>query len=140
MCAVEKACPLVLRQRAGRYEILAFTHPTAGCQVVKGTIEPGETPEEAACRELREESGCVLDTMEPLGTVRIDGGLWHVFATLSNDLPDTWTHQTEYDLGHAFAFFWYPLEAPLDDRWDALFHALFAQVHAPLSAWLAART
>ncbi|WP_410001350.1 NUDIX domain-containing protein [Rhizobium leguminosarum] len=38
-------------------EILAFTHPSAGNQFVKGTVEEGERPQDAAARELREESG-----------------------------------------------------------------------------------
>lgn len=33
-----------------------------------GGIETGETPEEAACRELREETGCVVSKLTPLGS------------------------------------------------------------------------
>ncbi|WP_272972120.1 NUDIX domain-containing protein [Comamonas terrigena] len=51
-----KACPVVIRG-LGTIEILAFEHPLAGLQLVKGTIEPGETSAAAALRELREESG-----------------------------------------------------------------------------------
>lgn len=39
-----------------------------------GEIEPGETPKEAACRELAEESNVALaqDELEYLGDVRVD--------------------------------------------------------------------
>jgi hypothetical protein len=39
---MNKACPVVIRQNNGCLEILAFVHPSAGRQVVKGTIKPGE--------------------------------------------------------------------------------------------------
>jgi 8-oxo-dGTP pyrophosphatase MutT (NUDIX family) len=48
-----KACPVVLRS-LGDGEILAFEHPLAGWQLVKGTVEAGELPRDAAIRELYE--------------------------------------------------------------------------------------
>lgn len=45
---------MVLRRSLG-VDVLAFEHPSGGRQLVKGTIEPGEAPEEAAVRELFEE-------------------------------------------------------------------------------------
>jgi len=53
-----KACPVVLRM-AESLQILAFEHPLAGLQLVKGTVEPGEESADAAVRELFEESGVV---------------------------------------------------------------------------------
>jgi len=53
----EKVCPVVHQQVDGVLEVLAFRHPSAGNQFVKGTIEDGEPPPTAALRELREESG-----------------------------------------------------------------------------------
>ena len=117
---------MVLRMRGDRQEVLAFTHPTAGRQFVKGTIELGETPLAAALRELREESGVVLETMEPLGVSRIGDQVWHLFAARAGDLPDVWLHRTEDDGGHVFSFFWHPLDGSLDDRWDGIFHQAFA--------------
>lgn len=60
MAAVEKACPIVLQMRNQRIEVLAFSHPLAGKQFVKGTTEVGEAPIVAAERELRQESGLAL--------------------------------------------------------------------------------
>jgi 8-oxo-dGTP pyrophosphatase MutT (NUDIX family) len=52
-----KASPFVVRRTARGLEILAFRHPLAGTQLVKGTIESGETVEAGAVRELEEERG-----------------------------------------------------------------------------------
>lgn len=52
-----KAVPIVLRQGPSGSEVLLFIHPLAGVQLVKGTVEPGESVNEAAIRELAEESG-----------------------------------------------------------------------------------
>ena len=51
---MEKAWPIVLREKDGAIEVLAFQHPQAGKQFVKGTIELDEDPVAAAARELRE--------------------------------------------------------------------------------------
>ena len=53
---VHKVVPIVLRRRE-RLEILAFRHPQAGTQLVKGTLENLEKAEDATLRELAEESG-----------------------------------------------------------------------------------
>src|SRR4051812_38096329 len=51
-------------------------------QIVRGTLEPGETAIEGALRELREESGLVPTEFYRLGRVEsfyraIDDTLWH---------------------------------------------------------------
>ena len=63
-----KACPVVLRRTADRIEILAFRHPLAGCQLVKGTIEVEETIQHAAERELHEETGVEGGKLQEFGT------------------------------------------------------------------------
>lgn len=51
-----------------------------------GGIEPGETPEEAALRELREETGLIGTINRPLNLLRRrDGSTEHVFLI---DVPD----------------------------------------------------
>ena len=52
-----KVCPVILRSLGAGREILAFENPTPGYQIVKGTIEAGESIEAAAFRELAEETG-----------------------------------------------------------------------------------
>jgi|TARA_R100000027_G_scaffold36772_1_gene27027 8-oxo-dGTP pyrophosphatase MutT (NUDIX family) len=57
---MDKACPVVLRNRENQLEILAFRHSLAGIQLVKGTIEPNESSLAASQRELFEEAGRTL--------------------------------------------------------------------------------
>ena len=71
MSGPRKACPVVLLRTPGRIEILAFRHPIAGCQLVKGTIEAGETIQTAAERELLEESGIIGTATDYLGCVQM---------------------------------------------------------------------
>jgi len=120
-----KACPVVLRGRDGADEILAFRHPLAGLQLVKGTIEPGETPHAAAVRELSEEAG--IDSAQVIR----DLGLWAAGyqaqiwsfheVTVSDDLPEAWSHFTEDGGGHVFQFFWHPLNANPSSEWHSIF-------------------
>ena len=81
---------------------------------MKGTIESGETPGEAALHELAEESG-ISDAM-----IERDLGYWkagHLDQVWSfhlcravRELPERWAYQTRDGNGHAFQFFWAPLE------------------------------
>ncbi|WP_342624943.1 NUDIX hydrolase [Pseudomonas alkylphenolica] len=122
-----KACPVILRRSPGRPRILLFQHPLAGVQLVKGTIETGETPAQAALRELKEESG--IDSVKAVS----DLGCWdagHLDQIWSFQLcepqavlPDQWAHNTLDDHGHTFRFFW----APLDDLPFALCHPVFCR-------------
>lgn len=94
--------------------ILLFRHPLAGTQLVKGTIENGETPGEAALRELAEESG-ISDAV-----IERDLGCWKAghldqvwsfhLCRAGRELPERWAYQTQDDNGHLFEFFWAPLE------------------------------
>uniref|UniRef100_UPI00124C1F65 NUDIX domain-containing protein n=1 Tax=Acinetobacter ursingii TaxID=108980 RepID=UPI00124C1F65 len=56
---IKKVVPILIRRKAQTLEILAFRHPLAGIQLVKGSIEPNETYDYAAIRELFEESGLI---------------------------------------------------------------------------------
>ena len=94
--ATDKACPVVLRSPQGKCEILAFCHPLAGHQFVKGTVEAGETPAAAALRELYEEAGITAQTI----TTKLEsskaiqsGERWHFFVVQTDPLPDSFEHR-----------------------------------------------
>lgn len=133
--SINKACPVVLRQSANGIEILAFKHPLAGCQLVKGTVEPGESPEQAAVRELAEESGLT-------GTVAEDLGCWmpacenHHWAFLlmaiNEPISERFRFYTQDDGGHWFEFFWHPLNQQPDNRWHPLFKEALAEIRLRL--------
>ena len=95
MSFADKACPVVFRDASMR-QILAFEHPEAGVQLVKGRIEPGENARAAALRELKEEAGIANTVIaEDLGTwqSRHNGHIWSLhLCTFSPSLPETWTH------------------------------------------------
>lgn len=60
-CAILRDGNVLLSRRAGP--------PKKGeWDLVGGFIEPGETPEEAIRREVREETGCALQAVGPQGT------------------------------------------------------------------------
>jgi 8-oxo-dGTP pyrophosphatase MutT (NUDIX family) len=134
---IPKAVPVVLRKKNERTEVLLFEHPLAGTQLVKGTVEPGESVSEAAARELTEESGLLaagssfeLGTWErcPLGQV------WHFREVqVEQDLPDTWSHFTKDGGGLTFRFFWHPLDAPAPVNCHPVFVAALAFLRSQLS-------
>jgi 8-oxo-dGTP pyrophosphatase MutT (NUDIX family) len=128
MIAQQKAYPIVIRLAGGVRGVMAFQHSSAERQLVKGTIEPGEAPSQAAERELLEESGLYL--VSPLifagkQEIGFERQLWHFFYAEVTGLPDSWYHHTTDDQGHVFRFFWHPLHAPLDNDWNPLFHEVF---------------
>jgi 8-oxo-dGTP pyrophosphatase MutT (NUDIX family) len=108
-----KACPVVLSSTLPP-RILLFRHPLAGTQLVKGTIDNGETPREAALRELVEESGisdAVIERDLGLWNAEHQGQVWSFhLCRVERVLPERWAHQTLDDHGHLFEFFWASLE------------------------------
>ena len=129
----EKAVPVVLRQR-GAVEVLAFHHPLAGDQLVKGTIEPGETPEDGALREVAEESGISSGRASGMfGSDTIGGTVWHFVRVAVADLPEAWSFRTEDDGGHDFAFFWHPLSDTAGEDWHPDFRRALAFIRAAVS-------
>jgi len=110
----------ITRERAGSSQVLVFEHtdfPYAGIQVPVGSIEPGETPEEAALREAWEESGVRgLQVKRFLGsfqwrhseTVNYEERNVYQLTTL-HTLPDRWEHTVSAgaeDKGLRFAYYW----------------------------------
>jgi 8-oxo-dGTP pyrophosphatase MutT (NUDIX family) len=110
-----------------RQKILIFEHEPkfadAGIQVIAGGIEPSETVEQAAIRELLEESGLSLSNPILLGNTVIhrfmenigdDYQRWH-FVWLEAEIgtPDSWQHAVsggEDDTGMIFFQRFVPLE------------------------------
>ncbi|MFK8328711.1 NUDIX domain-containing protein [Pseudomonas sp. BJa5] len=134
----DKACAVVLSSTPHQ-RILLFRHPLAGVQLVKGTIEPGETPGQAALRELAEESGINAATIrDELGCWEAghQGQVWSFhLCRVSEPLPERWSHQTLDDHGHCFEFFW----AALDRLPHAECHPVFRRALDFVSASLRAR-
>jgi len=120
MSTVSKVCPVVFRD-ASMQQILAFEHPRAGVQLVKGFIEPGESPGAAALRELQEESGIAnTGVVQDLGAFESGhhGHVWSLqLCTYPHKLPETWTHHCANDGGYDFRFFWHDVNQPPGDNW-----------------------
>jgi 8-oxo-dGTP pyrophosphatase MutT (NUDIX family) len=115
-----RVCPVVVRHGC----VLAFRHPLAGCQLVKGRFEPGEGAVAAARRELWEESGLRLST-RPLRQwrARIGKQVWHFVQFRADRLPNAWAHWADDDGGHLFRFFWQPLRQRPGKDWHPVFCA-----------------
>ena len=141
MKTVKKAVAAVVRQRNGHAELLVFTHPLAGVQIPKGTVERGETLEQATLRELQEESGLALVvTPRQIGTWRrhVSGEQtkdrqperhdWSVFILEApGGLPEHWRHAAQgspEEEGLVFAYHW----LRIDDDLGLKLHPLFRDV------------
>ena len=116
-----------IRHRAYAYitnrnRLLLFTQPAsrdAGVQVPAGTIEPGESPENAVMREAREETGLTglqferflaQDTrhMSDLGLAELQYR-WFFHLSVAGCPRDTWRHGEVAEDGSVsipFDFFW----------------------------------
>ncbi|POZ63189.1 NUDIX domain-containing protein [Chromobacterium alticapitis] len=131
--SANKACLLLLQDG----KLLWFRHPLAGCQLVKGTIEPGEGGAQAALRELREEAG--------IGHARAarDLGEWQsayqdqvwsfTLCEVAAPLPEVWTHFCADDGGLSLDFFWHPLTAAAPTDSHPLYHRALAEARRRLA-------
>lgn len=126
-----KVCPVVLREVWSSQEILVFRHPQAGVQLIKGTLEAGESIPECALRELNEESGiCHVNNCKYLGVWEslYENQQWHFVLCEVNRLPESWSHITEDDGGHKFEFFWHSLHCPPTDDWHKVFSDALSEI------------
>jgi 8-oxo-dGTP pyrophosphatase MutT (NUDIX family) len=126
-----KACPVVFRD-SSYSRILVFKHPLAGIQLVKGTIEPGEEPAQAALRELCEESGiCRAKLERDLGIwdSGFENQVWSLHLCSPVDaLPETWVHHTTDGGGFDLEFYWHPIEQAPDQDWHRLFRLALMEI------------
>lgn len=106
--------------------LLVFTHvdfPEAGIQVPSGTVEAGETSQDAARRELAEESGLDLPLADfrPLGTFELARAVRDYFLVeLRSAVAETWVHWEEHSSSGkppiALAYQWMDLEPGLSEK------------------------
>nr|WP_281686953.1 NUDIX domain-containing protein [Pseudomonas citronellolis] len=128
--APNKVCPVLVRRR-NELQVLAFRHPRAGLQLVKGTLESGESPASGALRELCEESGIGdAQVLAELGSwdSGFTGQVWSFqLCQAARALPERWTHHAEDDGGHDFIFFfWQSLADIPGPDWHPLFQGALA--------------
>lgn len=60
-----------------------------------GLIDPGETPREAAARELHEEAGATVDSMNWLGLVEVQDGASHFGAVYRGEISSLETVESD---------------------------------------------
>ena len=80
---IEKVTALITRQIKEGRQLLLLEHPYAGIQIPAGTVEAGETPEQAAVRECRDELHIEVSNLEYCGEHRfqfVDGYSIHVWV------------------------------------------------------------
>jgi 8-oxo-dGTP pyrophosphatase MutT (NUDIX family) len=122
---IQKVCPVILRPWEDGWQILAFRHPKAGTQLIKGTLESGERPEVAVLRELAEESGIDQATvMAKIGEIDVleTEQHWHIYhCQPASDLPEEWSFFTTDGGGLLFHFFWHRLAEEADETWHPHF-------------------
>lgn len=137
-----KIVPCVLRQRGEKTQVLAFVHPPPleDFQLVKGTVDRGEQLENAALRELYEESGIGLSSVRSkIGTLEFIhpvGGkkerqFWKIFhVDTMEDLPERWNHIVTgngEDRRMNFRFYWHDLDGP-EDGFHPYFQAVLEKI------------
>lgn len=100
-----------------------YSYEEVGIQVPAGSIRSGETPEDAALREAREETGLhEFEIVRKLGEVEYDISPYrfeiqrrHVFQLkLTEETPARWKSQEDHDGEREpthFECFWIPLVA-----------------------------
>jgi ADP-ribose pyrophosphatase YjhB (NUDIX family) len=119
-----KVLAYITRTLNGQIQLLVFDHhdyPDAGTQVPAGTVNEGESIEQALFREIQEESGLTtVKLVRKLADYESQqwGTLRHIFhLTASADVPDSWSHTvhgSDEDQGMVFEYRWITLEPEIE--------------------------
>ena len=128
---MNKSCPVVLRIKRNRLELLAFKRPTAGRQLVKGNLKKGESLENACVRELEEECGIRARAVKRLGVWEANQKkqTWDLrLMHFEGSLTARWSYDTRDDGGQRFRFFWQPLDHHIDEGWDDVYANAFEHI------------
>ncbi|WP_320821840.1 hypothetical protein [Reinekea sp.] len=129
---MKRACPIVYRESAIGLEVLAFSQPTAGKQLVTGIIGAKETLAASCVRSLRQASGLQGKAKRYIGKELMATAE----ATFGFYLMDTesisaeqWQWPENATEGEPLDFFWQRLDQPLGDEWQPLYRELSAFIH-----------
>jgi len=115
---LRKAFVYVVRRDGPRPRLLVFDSlDEPGCEVPKGGLEAGETFEQAAVREVREEAGVAVCVLRELGMTRYESEEQRfLLAEAVDGLPELFEHTVtgdDVDRGFRYAFRWLPIDATL---------------------------
>lgn len=124
-------CPIALHPDGMPQRLAVFEHPTAGWQLVKGGLKPGEDP----ARELYEESG--LETRAAIAIGQSDsiqeGANWHIaLCRIAPPVRAKWQHFCADDGGHLFRFEWMDLQTTAQRTFDPIFLRALAWIRETL--------
>jgi 8-oxo-dGTP diphosphatase len=78
----------VVLARSGDGVVLVFNRYRKVWELPGGLIDAGETPRDAAARELGEEAGCTARNLAWLGLVEVDDGATHFGAVYGCEVDD----------------------------------------------------
>jgi 8-oxo-dGTP pyrophosphatase MutT (NUDIX family) len=123
MNSKKKVIAYFIRSKNHQKEVLVFDHegmPEAGTQVVGGTLEDGEELKAALVREIKEESGLIIDVTELRFLAETiykrkdkpEINYRTYFVIEGNELHESWSHQVVSDgedNGLVFNFYWLSL-------------------------------
>ncbi len=117
-------------------EILAFTHPSQGPQLVTGAIAQGESVEDCCERVLFEQSGVSTNPSILLGEwdTRYGEEVWGVYVMrYEGELPDQWEHRTTDGTKLTLNFFWQPLSPEVNKAYQAPFRNALLYINMALT-------